>query len=229
MIMGLPVLAGIAIYLFLTIRSLWERLWVGPVAAALLVSAVEAFEPRLVSPMIGVLRFVSLALWLSSLVVGAVLVASAFRTGGPYTRLAHGRPARPAGLRGWTLVAFMAYPIGLALAVGLNGIASAPRALRVLLPIVVLIYSLFLLSVSIRWARTAYHQPTVGALRLALGALLCSSLLALIVTFSCVPFGIVSSRVVLRYAALWTPLAAVLASVIVYLAARRRLELRTRE
>lgn len=77
-VVGQVVLAMALVYLFIAFKCAWERLWLGPVVAAIVIDLVEMFGPRLVSQGIGPLRTASLALWLWSFLVSAIFVASAF-------------------------------------------------------------------------------------------------------------------------------------------------------
>ena len=75
---GIPAFAALAIYLFVTIACIWERLWIGPVAGGLVISSVEMVGAQLVSPFIAAARIVSLALWVWTTAIGIGFVWSAF-------------------------------------------------------------------------------------------------------------------------------------------------------
>ncbi len=96
---GIPAFAAFAVYLFVAIKCVWERLWFGPVAAYLVISVGKAFEPHLVSPFIGAARIASLALWMWTAVIGTVFVWFSFADDGTKPN----RKSRPAALgkRDW--------------------------------------------------------------------------------------------------------------------------------
>jgi hypothetical protein len=77
-VLGVPAFAFLSVYLFLALKCIWERLWLGPAAANFLIVCVKMFDPDLVARGIGALRIVSLVLWLWTLLVSFVFVKSAF-------------------------------------------------------------------------------------------------------------------------------------------------------
>jgi hypothetical protein len=93
---GIPAFMAVAVYFFVAIKCVWERLWFGPVAMYLVISASEAFEPRLVSPVIGSLRIASLALWAWATVIGVTFVWSAFA--GNRAKASKGSPPAGSGI-----------------------------------------------------------------------------------------------------------------------------------
>lgn len=98
-VVGQVVFMTVLVYLFIAFKCVWERLWLGPVAAAIAIDVVEMFGPGLVSQVIGLLRVVSLALWLWSFLISAIFVASAFGPG--RARQGADVPAGPSGMKVW--------------------------------------------------------------------------------------------------------------------------------
>jgi len=98
-VVGQVVFAAALVYLFIAFKCAWERLWLGPVAAAIAIGVVEMFGPGLVSHVIDLLRVVSLVFWLWSLVVSAIFVVSAFGPG--RARQAEEVAAGPSGMKVW--------------------------------------------------------------------------------------------------------------------------------
>jgi len=100
-VVGQVVFMTVLVYLFVAFKCTWERLWLGPVAAALAIDLVEMFGPGLVSQDIGPLRIASLVLWLWSFLVSAIFVASAF--GRSRARQGAEVTAGPSGIMIWKL------------------------------------------------------------------------------------------------------------------------------
>lgn len=230
MIFGLPVIAAVAVYLFFTIRCVWERLWLGPVAVDSLILVVKAFEPQLVLNIVGVLKIVSLALWIMSLAISMNFVRSAFRGGKSHHPPPTSTPSDLKEIRPhhntWALIVLGTYPFVLAFIVVFVGLPLDSRAYTILLLCATLVYSCLVFASSVHWARAAHDRPQLGALRLALGTLLSLEILGLVAMFSGIAGGVVSPAVIYKPSALWITLAATLGSVIVYLTARHYLQSR---
>lgn len=81
--LGVVGTSAVMFYLFLSIRCIYERLWLGIAAVASTLLVVRSFYPTIVAPSIGGLRTFDLFLWLAATIVGLAFVKSAFKRAPP--------------------------------------------------------------------------------------------------------------------------------------------------
>lgn len=81
--LGLVGTSAVMFYLFLSIRCIYERLWLGIAAVASTLLVVRSFYPTIVAPSISDLRTFDLFLWLAATIVSLAFVKSAFKSTPP--------------------------------------------------------------------------------------------------------------------------------------------------
>lgn len=124
----------------------------------------------------------------------------------------------------WTLLFLLSYGVCHAILVALVGLALGLQVRGLLLSYFLLLWCGFIGASLIYWARRSYERPKSGAIRFAWAIFLFMNLYMGVLLVSAARVGMLSGRSALNdYAPYILPTSA-LASVAVYVMARRRLE-----
>lgn len=124
----------------------------------------------------------------------------------------------------WTSLFLLSYGLVQAILAALVGLSAGLPARALLLPYVLLLLCGFLGACLIYWARRSYDRPKSGALRLALATFLFEILYIGCLLVSAINLALLSTRNALTgYVPYVLPMCA-LATLVVYKAARRKLE-----
>jgi hypothetical protein len=124
----------------------------------------------------------------------------------------------------WTFVFFITYAVLETVFVGLAGLALNLSLRSLLLPYLMLLFCALVLAPLVHWALQSRDQPKSCAFRFALVIFVYLQLFSLAVAFNVVRLGIVSQAIILDDAAPCILVGSVITSVVVYVTARRRLE-----
>lgn len=124
----------------------------------------------------------------------------------------------------WIFVFFITYAVLETVFVGLAGLALNISVRRLLLPYLMLLFCALVLAPLIHWVLQSRNQPKSCALRFALVIFFYLQLFSLVVAFNVLRLGIVSQAIILDDTAPCILVGSVITSVVVYVTARRRLE-----
>lgn len=128
----------------------------------------------------------------------------------------------------WIFIFLGTYAVGVGVFVGISGLALSLSFRSLFLPYVMLLYCGLVFALLMYWVRQSYDRPKSCALRLTLAVFLYLQMLSLVLGFSVIKLGIVSCAIILNDTVPIILVGSAITCVVVYVTARRRLEVTQR-